>query len=73
MGTAKDIPVYTPYGKFGGILACFYMFITAFYGAIFIYFPLLPLVLTCPWFFRRAVEVMGSTYQSILVVSAVKQ
>ena len=67
METAEDC-IYSPYGRIGGILACLYLFATALYGAIFIYFPLLPLVLILPWHFRRAVEIMGSTYQTILVV-----
>ena len=67
METVEDC-IYSPYGRIGGILACLYLFATALYGAIFIYFPLLPLVLISPWHFRRAVEIMGSTYQTILVV-----
>ncbi|CAK8686602.1 lysocardiolipin acyltransferase 1-like [Clavelina lepadiformis] len=58
---------YAPFGIIGGILSLSFIFITSFYGAVFIYGPVLPLMFVWPWLFRRVAEVLASTWQTVLV------
>ena len=59
---------YAPFGQVGGVLTLVFILVTAFYGAVFIYGPIFPLLFLWPWLFRRLAEVLASTWQAVLVV-----
>ena len=47
---------HRPLGRIGGALFCFSIFITSFYGAIFILGPCFALIYIWPWLYRRVVD-----------------
>lgn len=48
--------VNRPLGKIGGPLFCIFLFITCFYGAIFLVGPALSLIYIWPWLYRRVID-----------------
>ena len=60
---------YSPFGRIGGILTVFFILLSSFYGTVFIYFPLLPLMILSPRLYRRLIELLGSSWHTTLVVS----
>jgi len=49
------------------ILTCCLMFFSAFFGVIFVYGPIMPLMFIWPKLYRRTVEIIASVWQSFLV------
>ena len=47
---------HRPLGRVGGALFCFLIFITSFYGAIFLLGPCFALIYIWPWLYRRVVD-----------------
>ena len=60
---------HAPYGKVGGWTTILFILMTGFYGSVFIYGLILPLVFLWPWLFRRLTEVFASAWQTSVVVS----
>nr|XP_009857602.1 lysocardiolipin acyltransferase 1 [Ciona intestinalis] len=54
-------------GLIGGVFSVSFLFITCLYGSIFIYGPVLPLMVIWPWLYRRVVEVLSSMWQTQIV------
>jgi lysocardiolipin and lysophospholipid acyltransferase len=47
---------HRPLGKVGGPLFCVLLFVTSFYGAVFLVGPALSLIYVWPWLYRRVID-----------------